>query len=242
MQDAVRPSDGVDPSTQERVLQLVVKRGPISAAELAGLLGLTPAGVRRHIAALERDEHIVVHESAGTEPRRRGRPARHYVATESGRSGLSHSYSEVATAALDYLSRVAGPEAVEQFADDRVSEWEQRYQPRVEAVGADPADRAAALAGALTEDGYAATVRQVGHGLAVQLCQGNCPVQAVAEAYPQLCDAETRAFSRLLGVHVQRLATLSRGEHVCTTHIPVTVPDARPSTTPSPTRDDTEGT
>jgi hypothetical protein len=27
-------------------------------------------------------------------------------------------------------------------------------------------------------------------------------------------------FSRLLGVHVQRLATLAHGEHVCTTHVP----------------------
>lgn len=229
-----------DPSTQDRVLQLVVKRGPITAVELADILDLTPAGVRRHIAALEREERIVTHEPAGAEPRRRGRPARHYVATEAGREGLSHSYPEVATAALDYLARVAGPDAVEQFADSRLSELELRYRPRVEAAGTDLARRASALATALTEDGYAATVRQVGpRGLAVQLCQGNCPVQAVAEAYPQLCDAETRAFSRLLGVHVQRLATLARGGHVCTTHVPVSVPEAR--TTPSPDRDDMEG-
>jgi hypothetical protein len=46
-------------------------------------------------------------------------------------------------------------------------------------------------------------------------------VQHVAREFPQLCEAETEAFSRLLGVHVQRLATLAHGEHVCTTHIPV---------------------
>jgi len=56
----------------------------------------------------------------------------------------------------------------------------------------------------------------------IQLCQGHCPVQDVAAQFPQLCEAETEAFSRLLGVHVQRLATLAHGDHVCTTFIPTT--------------------
>ncbi len=235
---------GVEPdtTTQDRVLRLVVEHGPISAAELARLLELTPAGVRRHIAALERDERIVVHEPTGPEQRRRGRPARYYVATDAGRSGLSQAYSDLATDALAYLESVAGPGAVERFAHDRVRQLEDRYTPIVDAAGDDIEQRARALASALTKDGYAATVREVGpRGFAVQLCQGNCPVLAVAESYHELCDAETKAFSRLLGVHVQRLATLAGGEHVCTTHIPTSVPIGRPSTTPSPRGDATEG-
>ena len=54
----------------------------------------------------------------------------------------------------------------------------------------------------------------------VQLCQGHCPVQHVAAEFPEFCDAETEAFSELLGVHVQRLATLAQGDHVCTTFVP----------------------
>ena len=34
-------------------------------------------------------------------------------------------------------------------------------------------------------------------------------------------EAETQAFHRLLNVHVQRLATLAGGEHVCTLTIPL---------------------
>ena len=56
----------------------------------------------------------------------------------------------------------------------------------------------------------------------MQLCQGHCPVQHVAERFPELCEAETATFSRLLGVDVRRLATLAQGDHVCTTHIPLT--------------------
>src|SRR5690606_19493342 len=110
--------------------------------------------------------------------------------------------------------------------------------PVVEAAGADPALRAQALAQALSGDGYAASTRSLGPGGAAgtQLCQGHCPVQHVARQFPQLCEAETATFSRLLGVHVQRLATLAHGEHVCTTHVP-TGP-ARTAGGEGPTRQD----
>ena len=84
-------------------------------------------------------------------------------------------------------------------------------------------ERTERLAEALSGQGYAASVRAVPGGRAIQLCQGHCPVRDVAARYPALCEAETRMFSRLLGVHVQRLSTLAAGGHVCTTHIPVRV-------------------
>jgi acyl-CoA synthetase (AMP-forming)/AMP-acid ligase II len=52
-----------------------------------------------------------------------------------------------------------------------------------------------------------------------QLCQHHCPVAHVAAEFPQLCEAETEAFGRLLGTPVQRLATISRGDGICTTHV-----------------------
>ena len=71
-------------------------------------------------------------------------------------------------------------------------------------------------------------MRDVGDvSFAVQLCQGNCPVRDVAGEFHELCDAETQAISRLVGVPVQRLATLAGGEHVCTTHIPIAMPALR---------------
>ena len=75
-----------------------------------------------------------------------------------------------------------------------------------------------ALAEALTQDGYAASVRKAPVG--DQLCQQHCPVAHVAHEFPQLCEAETEVFGRLLGRHVQRLATIAHGDGVCTTCIP----------------------
>ncbi len=41
----------------------------------------------------------------------------------------------------------------------------------------------------------------------------------MAAEFPQLCEAETEAFGRLLGTPVQRLATIAHGDGICTTHI-----------------------
>jgi predicted ArsR family transcriptional regulator len=81
------------------------------------------------------------------------------------------------------------------------------------------AERAQALAAALTDEGYAASTRHVGAG--EQMCQHHCPVAHVAAEFPQLCEAETAAFADVLGTHVQRLATIARGDAVCTTHVPL---------------------
>jgi len=230
----VEPEDVSDPGTRQRVLRLVATAGPVSAAELAAELDLTPAGIRRHLAVLEQTEQVTVHEATATGPARRGRPARRYVVTGRGQAALSHRYSELAAQALRFLAETAGPQAVAGFAERRVHDLEARVAPAVAAAGDDPAHRARALAEALTCEGYAASARPVAGAAVVQLCQGHCPVQAVADEFPQLCEAETRAFSRLLGVHVQRLATLAGGGHVCTTSIPTVIPTNSLFTPPAP--------
>jgi predicted ArsR family transcriptional regulator len=213
------PVAPADMRTRDRVWRAVLEQGPVSASQLAERLDLTPAAVRRHLDALAGDELVTVWQ-APPGHRGRGRPARRYVATDRGHSMARNDYDDLATSALRYLRATAGEGAVRAFAEQRVGELERRYRPVVEAAGDDPGERTRALAGALTSDGYAATVRGGARATGVQLCQGHCPVQHVAQEFPELCGAETDAFSRLLGVHVQRLATLAHGDHVCTTHVP----------------------
>ncbi len=216
----------VDASTREQVLHLVVSRGPISAGDLASTLDLTPPAVRRHLVALEGDGQIVARPDPAAAQRGRGRPARRYVATTSAHEHMSAAYAELAVQVMHHLATTAGEGAVRAFAGARVEEIERRYAPAVESAGPGVADRVDALAAALVEDGYEATTRPVRGTATLQLCQGHCPVQRVAAAFPEFCDAETAAFSRLLGVHVQRLATLAGGGHVCTTSIQTNIPQA----------------
>ena len=217
-------------STRRHVLRLIVEEGPVSVVQLARDLSLTTAGVRRHVAALEDAGEIAVH--AGQVPGRagRGRPARRYVATPQGQEALTSAYSDLAAQAMEFVSHLGGAEAVREFAEQRVATLGARHRPAVDAAGPELSDRVAALAAGLSVDGYAASARPLPDGRAIQLCQGHCPVQAVASRFPQLCEAEAQMFSSLLGVHVQRLSTLATGGHVCTTHVPTTpVRTSRPA-------------
>lgn len=241
MLDVDPPVDAaVDRGTRDRVSREILQRGPISASELGVTLGLTPAAVRRHLDCLTTQGLVSAWSPAEGAPRRRGRPARRYVLTDAGHAAMSTAYDDLAAQLLEFLGETTGPAAVREFAAVRAGRLADRYRAAVDAVGADPHRRAVALARVLSTDGYAASVRSVEDthlpaGAGKQLCQGHCPVQQVASRFPQLCEAETRAFSELLGVHVQRLATLAHGEHVCTTHIPlaaVTQPPEPPSPEP----------
>jgi predicted ArsR family transcriptional regulator len=221
---------GEQSSTRERLLALLLSLGPSTATVLADRLQVSPAGVRRHLDALVADGTVTTREDRGPVLRGRGRPARRYVLTDAGHAAGPSAYDDLAVDALRFLSASGGTQAVEAFARGRVAELEERYRDRLD--GAD--DRTVALAEALSGDGYAATASP--HVSGVQLCQHHCPVQHVAAEFPQLCDAETAALGRLLGVHVQRLATIAHGDGVCTTFVPLaaapTAPAVPPGTTP----------
>ena len=232
--------NGVETRTWDRVQQLLAEDGPLTAADLASRLGLTPAAVRRHLDLLAEQGAIEERELATAGGRGRGRPARAYVLSEAGHAGMSSDYADVATSALRFLAEHAGADAVGEFARERGAQLERRYATQLPSTGGDVRARAEALASVLSADGFAATIRSAGAGLpvaGVQLRQGHCPVLHVAAEFPAFCDVETEAFSRLLGVDVERRTTLVRGEHVCTTFIPL---DALPITTSSTTNNSDE--
>jgi predicted ArsR family transcriptional regulator len=200
----------------------------VSAAALGSTLGLTPAAVRRHLDQLLESGMIESRTARVHGNRGRGRPARVFAITDAGRSAFEHTYDDLASSALRFIEERVGSQAVAEFARRQVAELERRYRPVVDA--APPEGRVKALAEALSADGYAATVtaRPASRGVAAagdQLCQHHCPVAHVAAKYPQLCEAETEAFGRLLETPVQRLATIAHGDGVCTTH--VTAPSLR---------------
>lgn len=215
--EAGRGGADTDASTRHRVAQSILEHGPSTASALGDRLGLTAAAVRRHLDVLLERGVLTAREQRVYGSRGRGRPARVFALTDAGRADFPSAYDAIAIAALEFLADEAGSDSVRTFAARRAAPAEQRYREAV--GGADPSVSAAlALAGALTADGYVASVRP--SALGEQLCQHHCPVAHVAERFPQLCEVETEMFSRVLGVHVQRLATLAHGDGVCTTHVP----------------------
>jgi predicted ArsR family transcriptional regulator len=209
---------GGEQGTRDAVARSVLERGPQSAAALAEHLHLSPAGIRRHLDALVADGLFVEREPRATAQRGRGRPARTYALTDAGRAAFPHAYDDLASTALRYLRATGGEDAVTAFAEHRATTLAEHLAHDVDA-DAPLATRAEAMARSLTAHGYASTTADAGSG--VQVCQHHCPVAHVAAEFPELCEAETRALAKVLGTHVQRLATIAHGDGVCTTHVPV---------------------
>lgn len=207
----------VEQPTRERVVHSILVNGPSTAADLGDRLALTPAAVRRHLDQLLEEGAI-----EATEPRRRiargrGRPAKVFALTDTGRDSFDQQYDDLAAQALRFIAETAGPEGVAEFARRRMSFIEERF---AEVSQAQPAlSPVEVLAQVFSDEGYVATVKDLPI-VGEQLCQQHCPVSHVANEFPELCEAETAAISRVLDSHVQRLATIAHGDGVCTTCIP----------------------
>ncbi len=214
-----------DASTRSRVARSILQHGPSTANDLARRLGLTPAAVRRHLTVLASTGQVTSREQRVYGHRGRGRPAKVFALTDAGRAEFFQAYDRLAIEAIDYLREVAGPSAVEQFAAQVADAVSTRFR----SIAAEYDTPTEALVEALTAEGFVASLQPVASG--VQLCQYHCPVAHVAAAFPQLCEAETRAFATLLDSHVQRLATIAHGDGVCTTHVPRPVSAAMHPTT-----------
>jgi predicted ArsR family transcriptional regulator len=217
---AASSSDG---HTRRAIVQLLLE-GPTTAGDIGDRMGISAAGVRRHLDALVDGGDAESVAAASWQHNGRGRPAKRYRLTAAGRAKLDHAYDDLAVAAMRQLREVGGDDAIRTFARRRIDTILAGVTPGTGDVE-QGADRVAV---ALTGAGYATTTTRVTGPIdGVQICQHHCPVSHVAEEFPELCEAEREAFSDILGTHVQRLATIVNGDCACTTHVPLVPEPAR---------------
>lgn len=188
--DRGETSRETEQSTRERVLQLVVEEGPISAAALGRRLSITAAAVRRHLDAMTQ-EGIVEVKQVSSRSRGAGRPSRRYVISQRGQDAFGDDYLALARSALKLLVgsgsgdaqpadttaadvRNTPPDAAADHADGgavdpgarRLAEayfadFEATHAEKLHAV-ADLDERTELLAALLAEAGFAGFTRQVG--------------------------------------------------------------------------------
>ncbi|WP_288750107.1 metalloregulator ArsR/SmtB family transcription factor [uncultured Corynebacterium sp.] len=206
-------------TTRSQVMSILLKQGPVAAAEIGTELGLSPAGVRRHLDKLVEEgmaETCQPRAVAGDQASR-GRPAKHFQLTVKGREEFGTSYDTIALEAVDVIESIGGEEAVREFARRRAERIFADVQTGADSD--DPEAAVQAVAAALEAHGYEPTVRRTPAG--IQLCQHHCPVSAVAAEHPELCEAEHEAIARIVDTHVQPLALIVDGHGICTTNIPL---------------------
>ncbi len=217
--------------TREVIARSILENGPSTALALAERLGITPAGIRRHLDALLDDGIIEAREPRSAANVGRGRPSKVFVMTDKGRTSFEHSYDDLAISALRFIAQEESPNngvrSVSAFARARADEMERKFRSSTSLKKGKSSDTSGSLSGPvsvdaladfLTGEGYAANAHNVPIG--IELCQHHCPIAHVAAEFPQLCEMETEVFAKILGTHVQRLATIAHGDGVCTTVIP----------------------
>ena len=207
--------------TRDVVARSILESGPTTAVALAEKLDITPAGIRRHLDSLIAEGVLASREPyQSSASRSRGRPSKVFLMTDEGREKFEHSYDDLAVAALKFMASKNGSHLVDEFAQTRAADFERKGQS-IRNSNKSLLEKSKMLAKLLTKEGYSATTDKMGNG--EEICQHHCPIAHVASEFPQLCEAETEAFSKILGTHVQRLATIADGDGVCTTFVPTNI-------------------
>ena len=102
---------------------------------------------------------------------------------------------------LDYVVAREGRAAAVEVLESRYRELAAPVCSRV-LTDATPEERMAVVARALAAEGYMPEVRANGRGL--HLVEHNCPIQQVAERFPEVCEAEARFLAEVLEAEVTR--------------------------------------
>lgn len=181
-------------STRGRIVARL-RRGPAAIDELAALLGITPNGVRSHLATLEREGWI--RPEGERRPAGPGKPAVLYGLAPETEALLSNAYRPLLLAILAVLAeheRSARLDSLLREAGDRLAQTLRTAGPAT-GTTAERAVRVLALLGGTAE---AETRRG-----RVTIRGGGCPVGEAVAVTPAVCQAVAAVLAGALGVPVR---------------------------------------
>jgi len=194
--------------TRGELLRALKKSQPLTAKELADRFGVTPNALRRHLKELEL-EGVVRYQR---EIRGVGGPVFAFSLTEAGEALFPRAYEAALAEVLDLVREQQGDEGLVQLFQRRWDDIARAARPELERLPVE--QRAARLADLLTSLGYMAETRP-GTGSLPVLTEHNCAIRLIAERFPEVCAAEERFISDLLGAPVTRQMHIAKGANCC---------------------------
>ncbi|MFV9511568.1 helix-turn-helix transcriptional regulator [Tepidibacillus sp. LV47] len=194
-------------STKEEILVMLKTNGSLTVSEIAKELGITEMGVRRHLNTLERDGMIksaLVRQSMG-------RPTHIYSLTDRAEDQFPKAYRQLALDLLDVVVYLDGKEKVKEIFDRREEMLRARYLPLL--TGETLEEKVHSLLDIQNDKGYMAELESNEEGFLIK--ELNCPIAEIAKKNLEACEGERKLFENLLGVHVENLQCMGRGDRVC---------------------------
>jgi DeoR family suf operon transcriptional repressor len=190
------------------LLVAIKKLQPVTAKALAAQFSVSTNAIRRHLEELQGDG-LLSHQR---EIRGVGGPAFAYALTDLGEALFPRAYASTLAEALVVVREQAGDGAVTQLFE---RQWDRLAEQAAEGLAELPiAERAQLVAELLSTEGYMAEATVADDG-ALVVREHNCAVRDVAAQFPEVCDAELRFMSRILGAPVQRRAHMPAGSNCC---------------------------
>ena len=185
-----------------------LKRSPgLTAMDLAERLGASLNAIRHHIKELEADllvEHDRCRKGVGA-------PVFLYRLSSEGESLFPRRYEETLMQLLRGLVEREGREAATAMLSSQFDSLESSLAAQLEGTSLE--ERLEIVARALAEEGFMPEWRSTPDGGA--LMEHNCAILAVAEQFPEVCEAEERFLSRTLGADIERRSHILSGCSAC---------------------------
>lgn len=194
----------------DRFLMLIKTRGPLSAAELAGELGITTEGARLQLVKLA-EEGLLQFESISKGV---GRPMQIWSLTPLGNARFPDSHTELTVDIIQTIKTVLGPEALANVIKAREKNQQDKYNTALEGVTGIE-NRLTAFAAIRTGEGYLAEWRKEGD--VFLFIENHCPICCAAATCDNICTSEMNTFISVIGEEVQvtRLDHIINGARRC---------------------------
>lgn len=189
MTDAANPSDA-----KRTILDVLKRRGPSEAQDIAAKLGVTPMAVRQHLYALE-SEGLVAFAPAPKDGGR-GRPSKLWRALPTADALFGDAHAELSVELIGNIKEVFGERGLDRLIAKRTEHQVATYKATL-ASARSLKEKVHRLARLRTEAGYMAEARAEQDGFI--LIENHCPICRAAMACTGLCRQELEVFQAALG-------------------------------------------
>jgi DeoR family suf operon transcriptional repressor len=198
------------------ILVQLKRAAGLTARELASAIGCSLNAARHHLKDLEADGLVEFqrrHHGVGA-------PAFVYRLSNQGETLFPRRYEAALLECLEMVETRVGRSAAVGVVEAHFLRLAEELGP--ELAGAPAAQRLPIIAASLSQEGFMAEWQEQHDGSFATLTEHNCAVKAVAERYPELCQAEVRFLETVLQAPVERRAHMLGGCGACEYRVSLT--------------------
>ncbi len=185
------------------MLLSIKTKGPVSTAQLAQALDMTPEAARQQVHKLMAAGLIAGQQAAAAGV---GRPRQNWVLTEAGHRRFPDTHAQLTVQLIGSIRQLFGEVGLDRLIGQREADARALYAQAC--TGKTLAKRLEQLAAVRSREGYMARVERDGSDW--RLLEDHCPICVAARSCQGFCRSELQLFQEIAGPG----ATVTREQHL----------------------------